>query len=46
VIDGIRSDPHKNLIKGVGAAHTSRKIANSQPEQFIAVVDEKLKRTN
>jgi ribose 5-phosphate isomerase A len=40
-IDGADEvDPHKNLIKGGGAAHTQEKIVDSLAEQFIVVVDE------
>jgi ribose 5-phosphate isomerase A len=39
-IDGADEvDPHKNLIKGGGAAHTREKIVDSLAEQFIVVVD-------
>lgn len=39
-IDGADEvDPHKNLIKGGGAAHTQEKIVDSLAEQFIVVVD-------
>jgi len=40
-IDGADEvDPHKNLIKGGGAAHTREKIVDSLAEIFIVVVDE------
>jgi ribose 5-phosphate isomerase A len=39
-IDGADEvDPHKNLIKGGGAAHTQEKIVDSLATQFIVVVD-------
>ncbi|CAD5961214.1 Ribose-5-phosphate isomerase A [Planktothrix tepida] len=39
-IDGADEvDPHKNLIKGGGAAHTREKIVDSLAEVFIVVVD-------
>jgi ribose 5-phosphate isomerase A len=39
-IDGADEvDPHKNLIKGGGAAHTQEKIIDALAEQFIVVVD-------
>jgi ribose 5-phosphate isomerase A len=39
-IDGADEvDPHKNLIKGGGAAHTREKIVDSLAEEFIVVVD-------
>lgn len=39
-IDGADEvDPHKNLIKGGGAAHTREKIVDYLAEQFIVVVD-------
>ncbi|MBD1940715.1 ribose-5-phosphate isomerase RpiA [Microcoleus sp. FACHB-68] len=39
-IDGADEvDPHKNLIKGGGAAHTREKIVDALAEQFIVVVD-------
>ncbi|MDX2212715.1 MAG: ribose-5-phosphate isomerase RpiA [Oculatellaceae cyanobacterium bins.114] len=39
-IDGADEvDPHKNLIKGGGAAHTQEKIVDSLADQFIVVVD-------
>ncbi len=39
-IDGADEvDPHKNLIKGGGAAHTREKIVDSLADQFIVVVD-------
>ncbi|MGI0481233.1 ribose-5-phosphate isomerase RpiA [Geminocystis sp. CENA526] len=39
-IDGADEvDPHKNLIKGGGAAHTREKVVDSLAEQFIVVVD-------
>jgi ribose 5-phosphate isomerase A len=39
-IDGADEvDPHKNLIKGGGAAHTQEKIVDSLAQQFIVVVD-------
>ncbi|MGG6296097.1 ribose-5-phosphate isomerase RpiA [Leptolyngbya sp. AN02str] len=39
-IDGADEvDPHKNLIKGGGAAHTQEKIVDCLAEQFIVVVD-------
>ncbi|NCJ07228.1 ribose-5-phosphate isomerase RpiA [Synechococcales cyanobacterium C] len=40
-IDGADEvDPHKNLIKGGGAAHTREKVVDSLAEQFIVVVDQ------
>jgi ribose 5-phosphate isomerase A len=40
-IDGADEvDPHKNLIKGGGAAHTREKVVDSLAAQFIVVVDE------
>jgi ribose 5-phosphate isomerase A len=40
-IDGADEvDPHKNLIKGGGAAHTREKIVDSLANYFIVVVDE------
>ncbi|MBD2395013.1 ribose-5-phosphate isomerase RpiA [Cyanobacterium aponinum UTEX 3222] len=39
-IDGADEvDPHKNLIKGGGAAHTREKVVDSLANQFIVVVD-------
>lgn len=39
-IDGADEvDPHKNLIKGGGAAHTREKIVDTLATQFIVVVD-------
>lgn len=39
-IDGADEvDPHKNLIKGGGAAHTREKIVDALADQFIVVVD-------
>lgn len=39
-IDGADEvDPHKNLIKGGGAAHTQEKIVDSLASSFIVVVD-------
>lgn len=39
-IDGADEvDPHFNLIKGGGAAHTREKVVDSLAEQFIVVVD-------
>ena len=39
-IDGADEvDPHKNLIKGGGAAHTREKVVDYLAEQFIVVVD-------
>jgi len=39
-IDGADEvDPHKNLIKGGGAAHTREKIVDALAEYFIVVVD-------
>lgn len=39
-IDGADEvDPHKNLIKGGGAAHTREKIVDCLADQFIVVVD-------
>ncbi|RAQ39102.1 ribose 5-phosphate isomerase A, partial [Arthrospira sp. O9.13F] len=38
-IDGADEvDPHKNLIKGGGAAHTREKIVDCLADQFIVVV--------
>jgi ribose 5-phosphate isomerase A len=40
-IDGADEvDPHKNLIKGGGAAHTREKVVDALADQFIVVVDE------
>lgn len=40
-IDGADEvDPHKNLIKGGGAAHTREKIVDTLAETFIVVVDQ------
>lgn len=40
-IDGADEvDPHKNLIKGGGAAHTREKVVDTLAKQFIVVVDE------
>jgi ribose 5-phosphate isomerase A len=40
-IDGADEvDPHKNLIKGRGAAHTREKIVDSWAELFVVVVDD------
>jgi len=40
-IDGADEvDPHKNLIKGRGAAHTREKIVDSWSELFVVVVDD------
>jgi ribose 5-phosphate isomerase A len=40
-IDGADEvDPHKNLIKGGGAAHTREKVVDSLAELFIVVVDQ------
>lgn len=40
-IDGADEvDPHKNLIKGGGAAHTLEKIVDGRAKQFLVVVDE------
>ncbi|MFO0174673.1 MAG: ribose 5-phosphate isomerase A, partial [Aphanizomenon sp.] len=39
-IDGADEvDPHKNLIKGGGAAHTREKVVDYLAAQFIVVVD-------
>jgi ribose 5-phosphate isomerase A len=39
-IDGADEvDPHKNLIKGGGAAHTREKVVDALADQFIVVVD-------
>lgn len=39
-IDGADEvDPHKNLIKGGGAAHTQEKVIDALAAQFIVVVD-------
>jgi len=39
-IDGADEvDPHKNLIKGGGAAHTREKVVDSLANEFIVVVD-------
>jgi ribose 5-phosphate isomerase A len=39
-IDGADEvDPHKNLIKGGGAAHTREKLVDGQAECFVVVVD-------
>ena len=39
-IDGADEvDPHKNLIKGGGAAHTREKVVDYLATQFIVVVD-------
>lgn len=39
-IDGADEvDPHKNLIKGGGAAHTQEKVVDSLADLFIVVVD-------
>lgn len=39
-IDGADEvDPHKNLIKGGGAAHTQEKIVDSLADIFVVVVD-------
>ncbi len=39
-IDGADEvDPHKNLIKGGGAAHTREKVIDYLADQFIVVVD-------
>jgi ribose 5-phosphate isomerase A len=39
-IDGADEvDPHKNLIKGGGAAHTREKVVDSLADSFIVVVD-------
>ncbi|MGL6284063.1 MAG: ribose-5-phosphate isomerase RpiA [Microcoleaceae cyanobacterium] len=39
-IDGADEvDPHKNLIKGGGAAHTQEKIIDYLADQFVVVVD-------
>ncbi len=39
-IDGADEvDPHKNLIKGGGAAHTREKVVDSLARQFVVVVD-------
>ncbi len=40
-IDGADEvDPHKNLIKGGGAAHTREKVIDSLAQLFLVVVDE------
>ncbi len=40
-IDGADEvDPHKNLIKGGGAAHTREKVVDALAEEFIVVVDQ------
>lgn len=40
-IDGADEvDPHKNLIKGGGAAHTREKVIDALADQFIVVVDQ------
>ncbi|MEN9207971.1 MAG: ribose-5-phosphate isomerase RpiA [Gloeomargarita sp. GMQP_bins_120] len=40
-IDGADEvDPHKNLIKGGGAAHTREKVVDSLAQEFVVVVDE------
>ncbi len=40
-IDGADEvDPHKNLIKGGGAAHTREKVIDALAKQFIVVVDQ------
>ncbi|MCM1982835.1 ribose-5-phosphate isomerase RpiA [Lyngbya confervoides] len=40
-IDGADEvDPHKNLIKGGGAAHTREKVVDALADQFIVVVDQ------
>ncbi|MFN3361382.1 MAG: ribose-5-phosphate isomerase RpiA [Pseudanabaenaceae cyanobacterium] len=40
-IDGADEvDPHKNLIKGGGAAHTREKVVDYLAKQFIVVVDQ------
>lgn len=40
-IDGADEvDPHKNLIKGGGAAHTQEKIVDCLADHFIVVVDD------
>lgn len=33
-------DPHLNLIKGGGAAHTMEKIVDSSADKFVVIVDE------
>ncbi|MDY7013866.1 MAG: ribose-5-phosphate isomerase RpiA [Cyanobacteriota bacterium] len=39
-IDGADEvDPHKNLIKGGGAAHTREKVVDALAKEFIVVVD-------
>ncbi|BAW96463.1 ribose 5-phosphate isomerase A [[Synechococcus] sp. NIES-970] len=39
-IDGADEvDPHKNLIKGGGAAHTREKVVDALADQFVVVVD-------
>jgi len=39
-IDGADEvDPHKNLIKGGGAAHTQEKIIDYLADQFVVVID-------
>ncbi len=39
-IDGADEvDPHKNLIKGGGAAHTREKIVDALAKEFVVVVD-------
>ncbi len=39
-IDGADEvDPHKNLIKGGGAAHTREKVVDALAEKFVVVVD-------
>ena len=39
-IDGADEvDPHKNLIKGGGAAHTREKLVDGQADCFVVVVD-------
>ncbi|HEY9705182.1 MAG TPA: ribose-5-phosphate isomerase RpiA [Allocoleopsis sp.] len=39
-IDGADEvDPHKNLIKGGGAAHTREKVVDALADRFIVVVD-------
>lgn len=39
-IDGADEvDPHKNLIKGGGAAHTREKLVDALAQEFIVVVD-------
>jgi ribose 5-phosphate isomerase A len=40
-IDGADEvDPHKNLIKGGGAAHTREKVIDALADEFIVVVDQ------